>query len=198
MEAYGFKEREEVKRYRKVGSKKAIRNYCNWERAILENYKSIEELSYFINLKAYLNRRCCFFERISEMIKSLWIPLLTLIVAFALVLPSVLIGAGQWQDSLQSETNNTYIEGMIRDGATREEIIHEQVELYQQRVNATKKNVSFAINSLFIIYILILAPSIVLIFLLSSGLNKVNFYKDYISVIDKAIEEFCVKVQSNN
>ncbi len=185
MEAYGFKERDELKKYRKVGSKKASPNFCDWENSVLENYRYIEDLSYFKNLKADLNKRCSFCEYNCETIKSIWIPIMSIIVAFALALPSLFIGFMQNQDSLQSEINSAYLEALKSDEV---DVFNEQVELYQERLNLSSMSIDYATSILLITYMLVVVISFLFAFMLREKLLKISFYKDYITVLNKAIE----------
>lgn len=187
MEGYGFNEENELKEYKKAISPKEYINYCSWEEKVLKRYQNITELKYFINLRAYLMRKYNICSQLHETMTSLWIPLVSLIIAFALVIPSVFIGITQYQDSIQSDLDNTYIENMIRDKSDRNIIIEEQVDNFQSRIDQNSASIKGVFIAMYVLLALIVALGAAFAITIKVRLTKMSFYKDYISIIDKAI-----------
>ncbi|WP_394525744.1 hypothetical protein [Lacrimispora sp. JR3] len=189
MKEYNFEEDKEYGGYKGIGSSKEYKNYCTWENSIIEKYKEIDNIQFLINFKAYLNKMCSQNERRREAMVSLWIPFLTLIISFSLIIPSIFLGVRQYQDSFQSDINNKYLENMITNKSAYEKIVHQQVDFFTERLDQFKDTMNFIMVSMCVIYIIIVMGGVILGFALSFRVNRILFYRDYINVINKLIEE---------
>lgn len=188
MTGYNFDEGKEYSNYKAVGSKESKPNYCEWEDSILKEHEYITEKKYFINFKAFLKDNCKTAELRHEIISSLLIPLFVLLITFTIAIPSIFAGLRQYQDSLQGNIDSEYLDNMKKSGSEQNEIIKEQVKTLQSRVNEIGKTIKFIMLLLYVVYFIILAGGGGLVIISSRILKKVYFYKDYIAVLDKAIE----------
>ncbi len=189
-QGYNFSEKAELKNYKKAGKKKNYENYCAWESSIETQYDKITEVKFFINFKAYLKKRYELYEQRHEMATSLWIPLLTLLISFALVIPPVFISLKQYQDNIQNTIDDTYLTNMVVTGMDIEEQIPQQVKILQNRVDQCESTINYVFALLFFAYAILVIIGIILSIVLKRGLTKIAFYKDYTNVIDKIISDF--------
>lgn len=189
MSEYGFEEEKELKNYKESGTRGEYKNYQEWEKGVFKKYVSISEIQFFTNFKGYLKQQYNKYKHSNDIIMSLWIPLITLFISLTLAIPSVFIGVVQYQDSLQSDIDNTYIENMIRDGAERNEIIIEQVDNLQNRLDQNEKCINYVMGVLIFVYIVLIVIGVMFTRLLKSRLSKLLFYDDYMNVIDKISSE---------
>ncbi len=187
---YNFSEKTELKIYKEIGRNKKYANYCEWKSNIKKKYAKITEIKFFINFKAYLKRQCESYEQKREVLTSLWIPFLTLVISFALVLPSVFVGLKQYQDNIQSKIDDTYLANMVEYGADLTERITQQKETLQNRNDQCKSSINFVFVLLYVIYSTLVIVGISFAIRLKKSLTKIAFYKDYINVIDKIILDF--------
>jgi hypothetical protein len=188
MYNYGFNKKAELKDYRKIGSIKGFSNYCDWEDSVLEKYQSITEPRFILNLKATLNRECRQCEHYKESMLSLLIPLLAVIFSLALTLPTSFISLKQYQDGLESDTNNTRIENLIRAKVETDTLIENQVKLLQNRFDQLRESADYVFSIIFLFYGIILVYGVYSSLKLKDCLVKIDFYQDYIILLDKVIK----------
>lgn len=189
MKEYNFEEKSEYDSYKGIGSSKVYKNYCTWEETIIKKYKSTENIQFLINFKAYLNKICNQYEKRREAMTSLWIPFLTLIITFSLIIPSIFLGIMQYQDSFKSDINNTYLQNMVTNGSSTVEVIDKQVEFFNERLKDSQVTLDFIMVALYLIYGIIIIGGIILGYVMYIRINKISFYKDYVNVINKLIDE---------
>lgn len=189
-QGYNFSEKAELKNYKKVGKNKNYENYCVWESSIKTQYAKITEVKFFINFKAYLKKQYELYEQRHEMATSLWIPLLTLAISLTLVIPSVFIGSKQYQDNIQNTIDDTYLTNMVVTGTDIAELIPQQVEKLQNRVDQCESTINYVFDVLFVAYFILVIGGIFFSIVLKKGLTKIAFYKDYTNVMDKIISDF--------
>lgn len=192
MASIDFNEKEEMKIYKDAGAEKGYGNYCAWEDSILKKIKgfSLQENN---NLRAYLKKLCESCEHENMVTTTLWIPLFALIISFTIAIPSIYIGMRQYQDNIQSELDNTYLENMAENGAGLPELIPKQVENFQNRVDQCNVSINFVNFCLVFVYIILISSGGYFTSILKKRLTKIAFYRDYINVLDKAISKFTEK-----
>ncbi|WP_333649920.1 hypothetical protein [Lacrimispora sp.] len=189
MADYGFDEKVELKKYKGVGSGKGFYNYCSWEESVLERYRKITELKFITNLKAKLNRECRQCENYRESILSFWIPLLALMISLALTLTSAFISLKQYQDSVHNDANNAYLESLNKANVEGNILNERNVELLQNRVDQLKLSMEYVFGSFYLLYIILVVLIGIFWVNLKEKSEKIVFYKDYIIVLDKVMEE---------
>lgn len=188
MEDYAFNTLLELEKYKEVGSDKKFCNYCSWEESVIEKYQNITEPKFIHNLKAKLireSRRC---ENLQKSILSFWMPLLALIISLALTLTSAFISLKQYQDSVQNDASNAYLENLIKADVELNILTESKVELLQERVDQLQGSMTYVFASFYILYALVILLSIWLWVMLKKASEKIAFYQDYIVVLDKIIK----------
>jgi len=195
---YQFDERKEYETYKKIGKKGGCPNYCNWEERIIKRYIPNTDRKFFTNMKAYLNKKNHSYIIDKELLISLIVPLLSSFITLTLVLPAILISLNQYNDSIQSDLNNIYLNDLrivhidpLKDINSNEfktewvKLLEEQVSCIKSRQEDNINTINTSFDVIIIIYFFLIFCGVILWFFIKRRSKKILFYGDYIEIIEK-------------
>lgn len=171
---YGININKEYKLYNEIGYKKAkFERYSHWKKHILNKYKGYMDKEYLEDIKRYLNQKMNKKKMRDEIYNTIMIPCIIAIFSVLFVVPSIVISLNQYSDSVISDIMDTY-------KTTLEKL---PTLFARQNVYLITSSASF-VMLIFAVFIIFIFSAFLSVASMSSK-KWVNFYKDYIEILDE-------------
>lgn len=171
---YGIDIKKEYRIYKSIDHKKGdFKRYSHWKKHILDKYQGYQDAEYIEDIKRYLNQKMFKTKIIDDVYNTIMVPFLMLFFSILVVMPSIIISISQYSDSVLSDIMDTY-------KTTKEKI--PTLFLRKKLYEITNS------GSLSILLSIILIASLfagLLLILSYSSKRWVNFYMDYIEILDE-------------
>lgn len=207
-----FNPEKEYNDYISIGEQEATKNktyknYCHWKNTIIEKYQNFN-INSLMNFKAKINKLSRDNKYRKERILNYQI-YISIIVSFAGILLTLFIALQSNYYNLKLAINDTLEQIENQDLSLTEKATPDEISFYENSESATKqvlkirkkaKNLQELVDShsqtlnvvfpfSFIILIIIVAALVHYTKQLDINNRKLDFYNDYIQILDEMIEE---------
>lgn len=178
---YEFNFTVEYNIYKNIGNDGSqVRNFTMWKDSVINRYKYIKENEFFFNMLGFLRKKKRKFENIITIQSMLGVPVFILMMSICITIPAVIIGIGQYSDSLRSDINTV---------KSSLDITYSQYNELKDRVDYFALIGKGSYNIYYIIVITIILCCAVTLYALYNCRNRINFLNDYEEIINELAQE---------